>query len=100
MGYDQTIIVAGTLTVDPAVRDAYLARSAAIVEQARAAKGCLDFSITADILVPERINIFEHWEAREALDAFRGDGPEDNQATDIVAGDVREYRVAEDIQLS
>jgi quinol monooxygenase YgiN len=99
MNSDQTIIVAGTLTVDPSVRDTYLARSAAIVEQARAAEGCLDFSITADLLEPERINLFEHWTSREALDAFRSDGPEGDQATDIVAGDVREYRAIEEVQL-
>lgn len=57
---DQTIIVAGTLTTDLTVRIAHLTRSAAIVEQARATAGCLGFSLVADFLAAERINVFSH----------------------------------------
>jgi len=30
-----------------------------------------------------RINIFEHWDSVDAVEAFRGSGPSDEQATAI-----------------
>jgi quinol monooxygenase YgiN len=44
------VIVAGHITVDPAQRESYLAGSVSVVENARRADGCLDFSVTADLL--------------------------------------------------
>ena len=59
------IVVAGHLIVDPAGRAAYLADCREVVRQARLAAGCLDFAISADLLDPGRINIFERWESRK-----------------------------------
>jgi quinol monooxygenase YgiN len=71
------IIVSGRLHVEPAQRDAYLADRVAIVAHARAAPGCVDFSLSPDILDPGRINVHEHWRSEEALRAYRcGGGPE------------------------
>ena len=53
------VIVAGHVTVDPEQREAHLAGSARIVEKARQADGCLDFAMTADLLDPGRLNLFE-----------------------------------------
>ncbi len=50
-----------------------------VVEQARGAAGCLDFAISADLIDPGRINIFERWESQAAVDAFRSSGPSDEQ---------------------
>jgi quinol monooxygenase YgiN len=53
------VIVAGHITVDPERRESYLAGSMSVVEKARRADGCLDFAITADLLGPGRVNLFE-----------------------------------------
>jgi hypothetical protein len=53
------VIVAGHITVDPEPRESYLAGSMTVVEKARRADGCLDFAITADLLDPGRVNLFE-----------------------------------------
>jgi quinol monooxygenase YgiN len=66
------IIIAGYSRVKDAIeRDAGVASFAAMVERARQQDGCLDFSISADPLDPERVNLFECWRDREALDAWR-----------------------------
>jgi quinol monooxygenase YgiN len=87
------IIVAGHLTVDPNERDAYLVSCEDVVQKARRTAGCLDFAISADLAVPGRINVFERWESRAAVEAFRGDGPSADQRSKIRAASVSEYRV-------
>ncbi|NKY31362.1 putative quinol monooxygenase [Nocardia gamkensis] len=89
------VIVAGHLEVDPQHREAYLADCVGVVEQARRAAGCLDFSISADLVDASRIIIFERWESRAAVDAFRGSGPTDAQNAVIRAASVAEYDVAD-----
>jgi quinol monooxygenase YgiN len=89
------VIVAGHLIVDPQQRQSYLADCAGVVEQARRAPGCLDFSITADLLDPRRIAIFERWESQAAVEAFRGSGPSDEQGAAMLAASVAEYDVAD-----
>jgi hypothetical protein len=42
-----------------------------MVERARAYDGCLDFSIIADAVDPERVNLFECWRDQTALNAWR-----------------------------
>jgi quinol monooxygenase YgiN len=61
------VIVAGHITVDPERRESYLAGSMSVVEKARRADGCLDFAITADLLDPGRVNLFECWESQRPL---------------------------------
>jgi hypothetical protein len=65
-----------------------------VVEQARRAQGCLDFSLSADLIDPARINILERWESHPDLDAFRGDGPSGDQQSAIRDADVIDYEVA------
>jgi quinol monooxygenase YgiN len=88
------VIVAGRLSVEPATRASYLAGCAAVVEQARQAPGCLDFSISADLVDPGRINVYERWESQQAVEAFRGAGPSDDQNAAMLAASVAEYDVA------
>jgi quinol monooxygenase YgiN len=88
------VIVAGHIIVAPEQRASYLAGCVNVVEQARSAAGCLDFSVTADLLDPGRINIFECWQSRESVEAFRGSGPSDEQAGAMLAASVAEYDVA------
>lgn len=89
------VIVAGHIVVDPQQRESYLADCVNVVEQARRAPGCLDFSITADLVDSGRIVIFERWESQGAVEAFRGSGPGDEQSAAILAASVAEYDVAE-----
>jgi quinol monooxygenase YgiN len=87
------IIVAGALFVAPDGRDAYLADCLAVVEAARWAPGCLDFALSADLLEPGRINVFERWESDEDLHRFRGSGPDAGQRAALLDVDVGEYEV-------
>ena len=88
------IVVAGHLTVDPAGRAANLLDCEAVVRLARAAPGCLDFALGADLLDPGRVNVYERWASRAELEAFRGSGPSSAQQDAIVAAAVQEYAVA------
>ncbi|GLZ38036.1 antibiotic biosynthesis monooxygenase family protein [Actinokineospora sp. NBRC 105648] len=89
------VIVAGYLVVDPRERESYLADCVAVVEQGRRAPGCLEFSLTADLLDPGRIVILERWESRADVEAFRGSGPSDEQGAAILSASVAEYDVAD-----
>lgn len=88
------LIVAGYVMVDPNHRQSYLADCMDVVRQARTTSGCLDFSLTADLLDPGRINICERWEDQTAVEEFRGSGPSDQQAAAIVSASVAEYEIA------
>jgi quinol monooxygenase YgiN len=94
------LIVAGFLVVDPEQRDRYLAGCRPVVEQARSTQDCLDFSITADLLDPGRIAIFERWESRAAVEKFRGSGPSDEQQGSIISASVCEYDVGNEKRLT
>lgn len=88
------IIVAGSLQVDPAVRDAYVADCVEVVRQARAAPGCLDFALTADSLDPGRVVVHERWDDEASLQAFRGAGPSSDQQAEILDAHVRRYGIS------
>jgi quinol monooxygenase YgiN len=89
------VIVAGHVTVDSEERESYLAGSVRVVEKARQADGCLDFAITADLLDPGRVNLFERWESEEAVKAFRRRAPRNKQRTVMLSVSVAEYDVAD-----
>ena len=90
-----TIIVSGSLHVDPAQRDAYLAARVPILAHAREAPGCLDFSLSADLLDAGRINVYERWRSREDLLAYRaGDGPEQDDSIELTGADVELHHIS------
>jgi quinol monooxygenase YgiN len=89
------VIVSGHLTVAPQARDDYLQGCADVVRAARAAPGCLDFAIGADLIEPGRINVFERWDSRAAVETFRGSGPSDEQNAALLGASVAEYEVSE-----
>jgi len=89
------VIVAGHITVEARQRDAYLAGCVSVVEQARRADGCLDFTITADLLDSGRVNVFERWESQAAVEAFRSGGPSDDQSAAMLSASVAEYDIAD-----
>jgi quinol monooxygenase YgiN len=87
------LIVAGHLRVHESDRDRYVADCAEAVRAARAAPGCLDFAVSADAVDPARVNVFERWETRRQLVAFRGEGPDDSIRGRILSASVAEYDV-------
>ncbi len=88
------LIVAGHLIVQPPDREEYLRGCVEVITLARATEGCLDFSLSADLVDPGRINIFERWESHAAVEAFRDDGPSDDQTATIVGAEVSEYDIS------
>ena len=88
------LIIAGHLRVDPSERDRYVDGCRGVVDAARVAAGCLDFSIAADPADPAVVRVYERWEDEEQLLAFRGSGPGDDQEASIVDMDVKRYVVA------
>ena len=88
------LIIAGHLIVSRTERDGYVAACAPVVEAARAAEGCLDFSITADPVDATRVCIHERWDTEEHLHAFRGSGPSDGQQAMIIDADVKRYNIS------
>ena len=89
------VIVAGHITVDPDQRESYLAGCVRIVERARGADGCLDFAITADLLDPGRVNLFERWESQAAVKTFRRRSPRNKQRAAMLSTSVAEYDIAD-----
>ena len=87
------IIVAGWLKVAPEDRVSYLDGCRAVVDAARRASGCIDFSIGGDVADPGRINVFEQWESIEAVERFRGSGPSDDQQAAIRDAHVEQHTV-------
>lgn len=88
------VIVAGHLQVNPVDRDSYLSGCAEVVRQARRAPGCLDFALSADLVDPGRINVFERWRSQASVEAFRGSGPSQEQGAAMLAASVAEFDVS------
>ncbi len=88
------LIVAGSLILDPADRERFLAANADAVVQARRAPGCLDFVQAADPIEADRINIFECWDSEEHLLAFRGAGQPDADSPPILSATVKRYIIS------
>ena len=89
------VIVAGHIIVEPQQRESYLAGCVGVVEKARGTAGCLYFAITADLIDPGRVNIFERWESQAAVEAFRSSGPSDEQGAVMLSASVAEYDIAD-----
>jgi hypothetical protein len=51
--------------------------------------------VTGDLLDGSRVNVFERWQSREHVEAFRGDGVSDEQGALILEAHVAEYEVGQ-----
>jgi quinol monooxygenase YgiN len=89
------VIVAGHVTVEPRQREAYLAGCVSIVKRSRSLAGCLDFAISADLIDPGRVNIFERWESQAALESARSSAPPFEQAAAMLSGSAADYDIAD-----
>ncbi|MPZ41033.1 MAG: antibiotic biosynthesis monooxygenase [Rhizobiales bacterium] len=65
------IIIAGYTLTEAHKRDAAVEAFAGMVERARKYDGCLDLSISADSVDPDRINLFECWRDQQSWNAWR-----------------------------
>jgi quinol monooxygenase YgiN len=63
------LIVAGTFTVAPEDRTAFIEGRIDGVLHTRSEKGCLTYSLMADPVDDDTVRIFECWESQEDLDA-------------------------------
>jgi len=87
------IIVAGKLIVKTGLRDDFINASLEAISIARKHKSCDDFSVSSDPLDLNRVNIFEKWASRSALDEFR-QGSSENQSFSMVESfDIGEYEI-------
>ncbi|NNH71523.1 antibiotic biosynthesis monooxygenase [Nocardia uniformis] len=91
------LIVAGHLRVTDRAR--YLDSCREVVEQARSTPGCLDFSLGADLVAPDRVNVYERWSTRADVEAFRGEGTSGGLDDQIVGADVREFEYGTETRL-
>ena len=66
------ILVTGYLTIAPEHRATAEAAIATLVPLTEAEEGCITYRYAADLLIPERINIWEQWESDEAMTAHMG----------------------------
>ncbi|PZS39806.1 MAG: antibiotic biosynthesis monooxygenase [Pseudonocardiales bacterium] len=89
------VIVAGYVTVEPQVRDSYVAGCVRIVEQGRAAAGCLGLAVSADLTDPARVNIYERWESQGNLEAHRSHAPGPEHEAEMLTMSVAEYDIAD-----
>lgn len=89
----KTILVAGYLRVAPGDRKKLLELSRPVVELARAQAKCLDFAVSPDLIDTGRVNIFERWTSRAALNAFRESGPDDGMDALVQSFHIEEFEV-------
>ncbi|MGA7418865.1 MAG: antibiotic biosynthesis monooxygenase family protein [Acidimicrobiales bacterium] len=87
------IIVAGHIRVAESNRTTFLEGSTEAVRMARGESACVDFIVSADVVDPERVNVYERWVNRSALMAFRGEGPSDALNALIISAKVQEFEV-------
>ena len=87
------IIIAGKLTIRSGSRDEFVEKSCEAMLLARQHEACDDFSVSPDQIDLNRVNIFEKWQSRSALNAFRGSGPESDFFSLVESFDVDEYEI-------
>lgn len=64
-----TLVIAGTITIDPARRDAFAEAAVEMMEETHKEPGNVAYAFSADFADDGVIRIFEQWESQEALDA-------------------------------
>jgi quinol monooxygenase YgiN len=63
------IVVAGTISIDPAKRDVAIAAIRDLMAETRKEKGCVAYVMSGDFEDAGCIRLFEEWESQEAIDA-------------------------------
>lgn len=63
------LVVAGTIEIDPAKRDAAVAAALQMMQETQREPGCISYTFSADLADPGRFRIFEEWRDEAALHA-------------------------------
>lgn len=63
------LVIAGTITLDPAQRDAAMRAATEMMAATRKEPGCESYTFSADLEDPGRFHLFEQWESATALEA-------------------------------
>lgn len=63
------LIIAGTITFDPAHTDTLVPAVAAMVAATLQEEGCQDYNFSIDPTDPSTVRVFEIWDSQEHLDA-------------------------------
>lgn len=61
------LVVAGTITFDPAHQQRMIEAATAVAEATRAEDGCISYEFFADLNKPGRFSLFEQWEDEASL---------------------------------
>lgn len=63
------ILIAGTISIDPAKRDVAIAAMRDLMAETRKEKGCVSYVMSGDFDDTGCIRLFEEWESQDALGA-------------------------------
>ena len=92
------VIVGGTFSVDPGLREQFLAERSDLMRRSRAEPGCLEYTFSADPLDRGRVVLFERWESQAHLDlhlaATRAAGPPRAPQTSPTTSVITIYQVS------
>lgn len=88
------LIVAGWFSVAPEDRDEVIKSHEDIVRRARTASGCMDLAVSADSIDPGRVNMFELWQSKDDLNAWRAVAKSPMNVSIILRGDVQEHQIS------
>jgi quinol monooxygenase YgiN len=88
------VIIAGKMYVAPEDRDKFVESHRDVIQAARKADGCIDVAVSADLIEPNRVNMFELWESDEQLKAWQAVATGPTLRVPILDGDVRKHQVS------
>ena len=63
------LVIAGRIRIDPLHREPAIAAATVMMRETRQEKGCISYTISADVEDPGLFHIFEEWESQENLSA-------------------------------
>jgi quinol monooxygenase YgiN len=63
------IIIAGSLTIDPAQSDTIRAAAATMMAETHKEPSCQEYVFSISVADPSKVQIFEIWDSAEALEA-------------------------------
>lgn len=87
------IIVAGKLQLKQGSRDEFIQKSCEAIALARGLDSCEHFSVSADPIDENRVNVYEKWNTKASLDSFRNTGSDTDLSSFVDSFDIHEYEV-------
>ena len=93
------IIIAGTISIDPAKADQAIADAVAMMQATHEEEGNLAYVFSLDPLVPGQIQLFEKWASEEALaahsaSAHMAEFRPKMGAWGVTGADIKKYEIA------